>query len=370
MGDLSCEEFASLAPELALNIVCGRERASALTHLDECGPCRARISSLTDTAEQLVEIVPARPPPAGFEVRVLNTLRANPQQRSSSPLRTAAILLVIAMVGVSGWLIGRARPATENATIAGPSVLYAPVLTVNSERIGEAYLYPDQPSRIYLALSTPTPPSSSVHCDTVRAHISTPIGSFPLIDGHGQWSIPADTQDVALIATVTDDSGRFLASALLTPRPPHNNPAPTVPGPQPPQHPHERLLEHPPPPAPNTGNPTPNPENTQQPATPHAEGPRPEHDPAQPAAREPAHAAPATRSHTQRRPDIDSSTTHSHDTNQDDRAHPHNDRASASTTNNTHVFRDRADSHRGPDHQPGRDSHSSSSHNDQSRTSR
>jgi hypothetical protein len=64
------------APEFALGILCGRERARMLVHLQRCGHCQDRVCELAVTAERLVGLVPEVAPPSGFEQRVLAAIAA------------------------------------------------------------------------------------------------------------------------------------------------------------------------------------------------------------------------------------------------------------------------------------------------------
>ncbi len=74
LNDMSCEELAEVAAELALGVLTGRERATAIGHLDNCDECREDVRQLMVTGEQLLELLPPAEPPAGFETRVLARL--------------------------------------------------------------------------------------------------------------------------------------------------------------------------------------------------------------------------------------------------------------------------------------------------------
>ena len=73
-ADARCAEVRELAPELALGIASGDERARALDHLSDCSGCRAHLTDLAGLADQLLLLAPAAEPPAGFESRVLDQL--------------------------------------------------------------------------------------------------------------------------------------------------------------------------------------------------------------------------------------------------------------------------------------------------------
>src|SRR6202167_1151266 len=74
VNEMGCAEFAGVAAELALGVLTGRERARALAHLDRCDTCRENVRQLTVTGEELVGLLPAIEPPAGFETRVMERL--------------------------------------------------------------------------------------------------------------------------------------------------------------------------------------------------------------------------------------------------------------------------------------------------------
>src|SRR5579875_3280369 len=74
LNEMGCTEFADAAAELALGVLTGRERARAIAHLDPCDACRANAPQLTPTGEDLLGLLPAAEPPAGFEPRVMKRL--------------------------------------------------------------------------------------------------------------------------------------------------------------------------------------------------------------------------------------------------------------------------------------------------------
>jgi Putative zinc-finger len=71
---LDCEHVREVAPDLALGLLTGRERAACLAHLEGCGACRAEVSALAVTADDVLLAGPRSAPPAGFDRRVLDRL--------------------------------------------------------------------------------------------------------------------------------------------------------------------------------------------------------------------------------------------------------------------------------------------------------
>jgi hypothetical protein len=74
MTQLRCSQLRDIAPEVALGLVTGEERAVALAHLEGCAACRAEVASLAGVADELLLIGPEAPPPEGFDRRVLARL--------------------------------------------------------------------------------------------------------------------------------------------------------------------------------------------------------------------------------------------------------------------------------------------------------
>jgi hypothetical protein len=71
---MTCEEIRHLAPEIALGIADGEERAEALRHLSTCPDCQRVVDQLSEVADELLVLAPAQEPPAGFESRVLQAI--------------------------------------------------------------------------------------------------------------------------------------------------------------------------------------------------------------------------------------------------------------------------------------------------------
>lgn len=229
MTELTCPQCRELAPELALDVLTGAERARALAHLDHCANCRDTLCALTVTADRLIELLPDTPAPAGFEQRVLTalTLPAPSARRWWQP--TAAVLLAVALAAGGGWTLARAThdkaPAQVTAQPGERSVMFAPLLTGEHQgtglEVGQAYVYPGQPSWMYLSLDIDRKPTSgTVRCELVRGDGSSVlIGTFQLAKGYAAWGVPltaAAGRGPFAMATVIDSSGETLATAHFT----------------------------------------------------------------------------------------------------------------------------------------------------------
>jgi predicted anti-sigma-YlaC factor YlaD len=88
MGERSdCTAVRDLLPELAAGIAAGGERTRALAHLDGCAACRRELELLSMVVDELLTLVPAVQPPAGFASAVLDGVR----RRGGGPLLTAVL---------------------------------------------------------------------------------------------------------------------------------------------------------------------------------------------------------------------------------------------------------------------------------------
>jgi hypothetical protein len=167
-GEL-CEQVREDAPELALGLLGGEERASALQHLAACEACRAHVRALADAADELLELAPRSEPPVGFEDRVFEALAneaapATPGHqiaRARPPRRRLQLALAVAAVGLAAggvWLAGssdrdlageyRDVLAVANGSYFEANHLEAP----GGRKVGYAYGYEGKTSWVLAVL--------------------------------------------------------------------------------------------------------------------------------------------------------------------------------------------------------------------------
>jgi len=247
LNEMGCAEFADAAAELALGVLTGRERARALAHLDWCEACRENVRQLTVTGEELVGLLPAIEPPAGFETRVMERLGlAHPAPAPARPLSpprrfgrklasglaggwtgqagagrprrllAAAAAAAVIVAGVGGWGL---RAATSSPPASPLSS--ATLLTATHQSAGKIYLY-DSGSR-WLYMSVNIGPgggaagNGTVLCQVVGpdGHVTT-VGSFQLTDGYGYWGSPDPaTNGHPAGARIVTTTGAILATATF-----------------------------------------------------------------------------------------------------------------------------------------------------------
>jgi hypothetical protein len=274
---MTCAQLHDVAAELALGVLTGRERATAIAHLDQCRACREEVHQLMAVGGLLPELLPPVGPPAGFETRVLQLLGASAQSESQSQARplppperspwhqgsirggvwagghqpgghqpggnraggerppgmtgggpggsgrpgrvrralaaTATGLAVVA-AALGGWRIaGGLSPSTSSATVRLTS---ASLLSATRGSVGIVFLYSGTPRWLYLHVDLGSG-DELVTCQVVGpdGRAST-VGSFRLADGYGTWGSP-DPGNVGAVtgARLLSADGVVLATATF-----------------------------------------------------------------------------------------------------------------------------------------------------------
>lgn len=243
MTEMDCARADGAAAEFALGVLPGRERIELMAHIERCPGCRARLVELTCLADNLIDLVPAAEPPAGFETRVLSAVGAgaSPAGRASWWRRTGpralAAAVLAAAVAAAGWgardliappspsaQITAQRPADDDpgstagdaapVVVAGSRIVQFASLTSNGTRIGQVYAYPGPPSWVYMAVDTDQG-DKVVSCQLLyRDGPPVPLGTFQLEAGYAAWGspMPAD-RPLPAGAQLVDEHGAVVASA-------------------------------------------------------------------------------------------------------------------------------------------------------------
>ena len=268
MDDMSCDEFARVAAELALGVLTGRERAAALAHLDGCESCREQVRELTMAQDELLALLPSAEPPAGFESRVLERIgltapgqqpsdaydqglsdvpgqqpsdvRVLAGERSDRPSRSpsrppnqpasrppgrarspfsrrllAAAAVAVALIGGGvGWGL---RDATAPASAYSQSALStAALVTSDHQTVGQVFVYNSSPWWTYMTVNMEGQGNAVVTCQLEMANGRFQnVGEFRLADGYGAWGSSPYTACPGTIlgARLLSANGTVLATA-------------------------------------------------------------------------------------------------------------------------------------------------------------
>ncbi len=248
LNQMGCVEFADVAAELALGVLTGRERARALAHLDRCDACRETVRQLTVTGEELVGLLPAIEPPAGFETRVMERLglghpapgparQLSPARRFSHKLAgwlgggwtgrggvshprrilaAAATAVAVIAAGLGGWSLHAATSSPAASPLSS-----AALLTASHQTAGQVYYYDAGSRWLYMSVDISSgngaAGDSTVLCQVEGpdGHITT-VGSFRLTGGYGYWGSPDPVTNGPLTgARLVTTTGTILATATF-----------------------------------------------------------------------------------------------------------------------------------------------------------
>ena len=224
MNEPTCDEVRELAPELALGIAAGEERARALAHIATCTECRTLVDELSREADSLLQLAPQKEPPIGFEARAVRRVGGiRPRHR----LRVAAAVASIVLVSV-----GLTALVTESATrrdrdlanrylalLEGRSsgeLFATPLLTADGARAGQVFAYEGTSNWIFIVVQARS--GRGVH-DVVftprTLAASSTAGRIRLVDGRGSWGSTTGLDLRGLHVQLFDDKGKPDFEAIL-----------------------------------------------------------------------------------------------------------------------------------------------------------
>jgi hypothetical protein len=225
---MTCAEVEELAAELALGIVSGAERASALTHLDRCDGCRGLVGRLAQAADGILLLAPPAEPPPGFESRVLARMAATPQPVPLRPARprlwvgAAAVALVAAMSGVGLAELRHhegGRPSAVQLASGPQGVRTALVRDTGGRWTCRAVVYGDGPTWLVVSLDRIDGLNAAFSVEALGAGSTeaVPVGQFTITDGHGSLAttVPLTTGQFQAVR-VLDQSGRVRYEATFS----------------------------------------------------------------------------------------------------------------------------------------------------------
>ena len=241
-SEVTCGRLREFGAELALGVLDGRERAAAVAHLDRCAECREYVEHLTLLGDRLIELLPDREPPLGFETRVARALTQDATAYERRPhtraplreglsgrarrvrLRFASVAVAFAVAfGFAGWGIGTAIEevtASPAAPAGTETMLVGDLTSAGSRPAGEVYAHPGSPGWVFMSVDLTGPGTAydgKVTCLLERPDGTTVrLGEFPMHEGRGAWGVSASVDAAAVSgARLTSPDGTVLAKAPL-----------------------------------------------------------------------------------------------------------------------------------------------------------
>jgi len=214
---MNCSDVTLIAPDLALGMLSGDERAEALEHLDSCRQCRDVVDKLSTSVDAVSLLAPYADPAPGFEERVLGRIELEYRRRSKHSrlwlVAAATAVVVVGALFTAGalWL----RDGSSNDQIASYTMR-----TPNGRNVGEAYLHRGDPAWVFVDVpgwtsgDAPNGGEYSLRVTTNDGKSIALPGNFA--SGQGGWGtrVDVDSNDVRELALV-DASGRVWCVATV-----------------------------------------------------------------------------------------------------------------------------------------------------------
>ena len=213
-----CADVRELAPELALGIVGGPERADALQHASECGPCRALIGELAEAADALTLLAPESEPPPGFEERVLAALKApRRRMRRRAAIMVAAAAAAAAIVSIVGVRVVESVQETNRIVAAASDVRSTRMTGANGVDVGNVFVSNGSPSSVVVNVNYGVP-SGRYGIELRTGSTAKHLGTVSIRDERGAWggvvALPAGTTGSVVLVGA---DGAVVCEARLSP---------------------------------------------------------------------------------------------------------------------------------------------------------
>lgn len=206
----TCDQARDAAPELALGILDGAERAALLRHLSTCPACREDTARLVETADSIGLLATPILPPVGFEDRVLAAMgiaSVKPARRRRWFVTGGALLaaaVIGALLAIGGVLLFRdGAPGVTTAAMLG-----------GGQTLGHAFVSPGDPPLVTVSMEYPF--SGNFHLQAIRSNGDVDaLGDLVSVNGAWRWSGMAKAGHLRALRVV-DDSGNVTCEARLT----------------------------------------------------------------------------------------------------------------------------------------------------------
>jgi hypothetical protein len=205
MSVLVCAEVREFAPELALGILGGAERADVVLHVNGCARCQAYVAQLTEAADAIPLLVPEAEPPPDFETRVLRRLVAD--RRRDRRRWVASIAAVAAAVAIFSITVVRIIESGDStsANVAAPAALVAKPVAVRMEstpaKVPAGWAYVSGRHGVAVTVSYGVGSGGySVQVKSPDGRAET-LGTMTIDGNHGSWT-GRSTQPITSGSTV------------------------------------------------------------------------------------------------------------------------------------------------------------------------
>jgi hypothetical protein len=191
---LTCAEVRELAPELALGILSGAERAEVVLHVNGCARCQAYVAELTEAADAIPQLAPDAEPPAGFEVRVMHRLGEGERRtRRRWIAAVAAVAAAAVIVSITAVRVIESNDTTNTAAapVSTTQASTRPVavpMRGGSLPIAAGWAFVSDHHGVAVSVDYGIPSGTYAVQVTPTRGDATPIGTMQVTDGRGTWT--------------------------------------------------------------------------------------------------------------------------------------------------------------------------------------
>ncbi len=212
-----CASTSDRLPELALGILSGTERADVLAHLDTCASCRAESGEWAATVDVMPTLLAEAEPPAGFESRTLERLRADQSRVPRRPIiqRVLALAAVVALVMVASVAAVRILDARGSGS-SSSDVASASMIGNGGRRAGDAFMTSGGERYVFVDVNYGVK-TGMYRIESVDAQNDvTALGHVVVSGGHGAWAgeLPSGgTSGTPDMVRLVDPQGNVLCAA-------------------------------------------------------------------------------------------------------------------------------------------------------------
>jgi hypothetical protein len=183
VNGVGCAAVRDAAPEMALGILDGAERAEVLVHLVGCPRCQRHVEDLAGVADGLARLAPEVEPPRGFAERVQAQMRGGrfrARRRWLATAAAAAAAAAIAAVVVPVVESGPSRPA------AAPTLQVSAMVGDRGGWVGTVAVTRSDPASMAVNVSYSVP-DGTYTLELRSGSTARRVGSITIARGHGGW---------------------------------------------------------------------------------------------------------------------------------------------------------------------------------------
>lgn len=195
---IDCASVREHAPDLALDILSGGERAEMLDHLAFCAGCQAVVDEYIDVADLLPHLAPDLEPPPGFESRVARAMR--PDRRRATRRLVAAVAVAAAAATITSVAAIRVIEAdsTDDRVASAPSLRTVRMMGADGLPVGRVTVSNGSPAALVVSVDYAVPDGAYTLELRAKHSSADEVGTITIADGRGEWSgravIPTGTR--------------------------------------------------------------------------------------------------------------------------------------------------------------------------------